>query len=126
MCSVCVPTALELTVVLGYLVAMNVNHFATGTTPHGLLLSGAEVAVAGEAGDSLGMMTTADPTGTEIGTVRNAMMMTIAPEEEVAVALTTIDSMLVGTEDTATHLKTLMGYLANHSIPSLLCLRLPR
>ncbi|KAH9081820.1 hypothetical protein EDB83DRAFT_587399 [Lactarius deliciosus] len=91
-----------------------------------LLLSGVVGGVVGEGGDSLGTMTTADLTGTEIETVRNAMMMTMAPEEEEAVALTTIDLMPAGTEDTVTHLKTLMKYLASHSIPSLLRLRLPR
>jgi hypothetical protein len=105
---------------------MNVNLIATGTRPHALPLSEVEGEGGGEGEDSLDTMTTADPTGIEIETVRNAMMMTMAPEEVVAVALTTIDSMLlpVGTEDTVTHLKILMGYLASHSTLSLL--RLPR
>jgi hypothetical protein len=103
------------------LVAMNVNLIATGTRPHGLHLSEVEGGVGGGVEDSLDTMTTADPTGIEIETVRNVMMMTMAPEEVVAVALlTTIDSMPVGTEDTATHPKILMGYLASRSTLSLL------
>lgn len=88
--------------------------------PHALALSGVEGAVGGEVEDSLDTMTTADPTGTEIVTARNAMKMTIALEEVAAVALSTIDSMPVGTEDIVTHPKTPMGYLASHSILSLL------
>jgi hypothetical protein len=100
---------------------MNVNLIATGTRPHALHLSEVEGGVGGGVEDSLDTMTTADPTGIEIETVRNVMMMTMAPEEVVAVALlTTIDSMPVGTEDTATHPKILMGYLASRSTLSLL------
>ena len=116
-CSACITTGIVLTVLLEYLVATNVNHIATGTTPHVPALSGAEGEVAGEVEDSLGTMTTADPTGTEIETVRNAMMMNTAPQEVVAVALLTIDSMPIGTEDIVTHPKMPMGYLASHSIP---------
>ena len=120
------PPAIVLTVLLEYLVAMNVNLFATGTTPRALLLSELEGGVEVEVEDSLDTMTTADPTGIEIENVRSAMTMTMAPEEVVAVALTTIDSMPIGTRDTVTHLKILMGYLASHSILSLLRLRLLR
>ena len=126
MCSIWIPTVILLTVLLEYLVAMNVNLIATGTRPHAPPLSEVGGEVGGEVEDLLDTMTTADPTGIEIETARNAMMMTMAPEEVVAVALTTIDSMLlpVGMEDTVTHPKILMGYLANHSTLSLL--RLPR
>ena len=85
--------------------------------PHALALSGVEGGVGGEVEDSLDTMTTADPTGTEIVTARNAMKMSMALGEVVAVALSTIDSMPVGTEDIVTHLKIPMGYLASHSIP---------
>jgi hypothetical protein len=115
-CSVCITTAIVLTVLLGFLVATNVNHIATGTTPHAPALSGAEGEVAGEVEDSLDTMTTVDPTGIEIETVRNAMMMNTVPQEVVAVDLLTIDSMPVGTEDIVTHPKMPMGYPASHSI----------
>jgi hypothetical protein len=117
-CRVCIPTAIVLTVLL---VATNVNLIATGTTPHALALSGVEGEVGGEVEDSPpDTTTTADPTGIEIETVRNVMMTTIVPEEVVAVALSAIDSMPIGTEDIITHPKIPMGYLASHSILSLL------
>ena len=123
-CSICIPAAIILTVLLKYLVVMNVNLIATGTRLPALPPSEVEGEVGGEVEDSLDTMTTADPTGIEIESVRNAMRMTMAQEEVVAVALTTIDSMPIGTEGTVTYLKIIMGYLASHSTPSLL--RLPR
>lgn len=116
-CRVCIPTAIVLTVLL---VARNVNLIATGTTPHALALSGVEGGVGGEVEVSPGTMTTADPTGIEIENVRNVTMTTMAPEEVVAVALSATDSMPIGTEDIVTHPKIPMGYLASHSILSLL------
>ena len=114
------PTAIVLAVSWDYSVATNVNLIATGTMLHALALSEVEGGVGGEVEDSLDMTTTADPTGTEIVTARNAMKMSMALEEVVAVALSTIDSIPVGTEDIVTHPKIPMGYLASHSILSLL------
>lgn len=125
-CSGYIPTAISLTVLLEYLVAMNVNLIATGMRPHALPLSEVGGGVGGEVEDLLDTMMTAGPTGTETETVQNAMMMTTAPEEAVAVVLTTIDSMPVGTVDTVTHPKILMGYLASLSLSTLSLLRLLR
>ncbi|SRR6266404_2846984 len=103
---------------------MNVSLFATGTMLHALALSEVEGEVVVEVEDLADTMTTADLTGIEIETVRNDMMMTMAPAGVVVVALTTIDSMEVGKEDTITLPKIIMRYLASHSILSLP--RLPR
>ena len=99
---------------------MNVNLIAIGTTPHAQALSGVGVGVGGEVEDSPDTMTTADLTGIAIETVRNVMMTTMAPEEVVAVALSAIDSMPIGTEDIVMHPKIPMGYLASRSTLSLL------